>query len=77
MLAQGEMEPLRSDPPAAATHFYGNIFKVTPSGTLTSIYSFDLTNGGYPQGGIHVGPLDGNFYGTAYQGGANHFRGRV
>jgi uncharacterized repeat protein (TIGR03803 family) len=53
-------------------HFYGNIFKMTPSGTLTYIHDFDLTNGGYPQGGITMG-TDGTFYGATYQGGAHSF----
>jgi len=72
MLVQGRDGNIYGATTSGGVHFYGNIFKMTPSGTLTSIYSFDLTHGGYPQGGITLG-IDGNFYGTAYQGGANHF----
>src|SRR3984957_15562471 len=51
-------------------HGYGNIFKITTSGTLTVLYDFTgNADGGYP-----VAPLvlatDGNFYGTSYPGAA-------
>ncbi len=71
MLAQGEDGNIYGATTSGGTHFYGNIFKMTPSGTLTSIYSFDLTHGGNPQGGISLG-TDGNFYGTTYIGGTGH-----
>jgi uncharacterized repeat protein (TIGR03803 family) len=47
----------------------GTIFKITPSGTLTTLHSFDKTDGSGP-GGLVQG-TDGNFYGTTIQGGAN------
>ncbi len=72
MLAQGRDGNVYGATTSGGVNFYGNIFKMTPSGTLTSIHSFDLTHGGYPQGGISMG-TDGNFYGTTYQGGVNHF----
>ncbi|MEY4761144.1 MAG: hypothetical protein RLZZ200_1000 [Pseudomonadota bacterium] len=62
----------------------GTIFKVTTSGTYTLLYSFEIidkfnTNGdgindkgANPRAGLRLGP-DGNFYGTAYQGGANGY----
>ncbi len=75
LLAQGEDGNIYGATTSGGTHFYGNIFVMTPSGTLTSIYSFDLTHGGYPQGGITMG-TDGNFYGTTYQGGG-HSAGTV
>jgi uncharacterized repeat protein (TIGR03803 family) len=71
MLAQGRDGNIYGATTSGGTHFYGNIFKMTPSGTLTSIYSFDLTHGGGPQGGITLG-IDGNFYGTTYEGGTGH-----
>ena len=44
---------------------------MTPTGTLTVLHSFDLTNGRNPYGPLVQGN-DGNFYGTAYAGlGAN------
>ncbi len=52
----------------------GTVFKLTPSGTLTTLYSFcrqaDCTDGEQPYGGLIQGS-DGNFYGTATVGGAN------
>src|SRR6185436_17830772 len=47
---------------------YGTIFKITPSGELTSLYSFQLADGHSPIGGLVLGS-DGNFYGTASRGG--------
>ena len=50
----------------------GTIFKMTPGGSLTTLYTFGQTGDGYSQGG---NPLvlgsDGNFYGTTPTGGAN------
>lgn len=53
-------------------HDLGSIFQVTPSGTLTTIYSFDGTVGQYPNGGLTLG-TDGNLYGTANRGGSAGF----
>src|SRR5208282_3897145 len=51
----------------------GAVFKMTPAGTVTTLYSFcSLTNcadGALPYGGL-VLASDGNFYGTTSQGGA-------
>jgi len=54
---------------ANCTNGCGTIFKITPSGTLTTLHSFDFTDGAYPGGLIQA--IDGNFYGTAIGGGAN------
>jgi uncharacterized repeat protein (TIGR03803 family) len=52
--------------------YYGTIYKITPSGKLTTLYSFDVT----PHGDYPVAPLvqgtDGNFYGTTVNGGASN-----
>jgi uncharacterized repeat protein (TIGR03803 family) len=52
----------------------GTIFKITPGGTLTTLYSFcsqtNCTDGFYPLGGL-VQAANGDFYGTTYGGGAN------
>jgi uncharacterized repeat protein (TIGR03803 family) len=52
---------------------YGTVFKLTPSGTLTTLYSFcsqaDCTDGDGPSAGVIQGS-DGNFYGTTNAGGA-------
>ena len=51
----------------------GTVFKVTPSGTETVLYSFAGGNDGeHPYAGVVQGS-DGNFYGTTYQGGASGF----
>jgi uncharacterized repeat protein (TIGR03803 family) len=51
----------------------GTVFKVTPSGSVTTLYSFcslaNCADGSLPYGGL-VLASDGNFYGTTSQGGA-------
>jgi len=49
---------------------FGVIFKITASGTLTVLNSFDGTDGNTPTGGL-VQDTNGNFYGTTYYGGAS------
>ena len=50
----------------------GTIFKITPNGTLTTLYSFCVESacrdGATPYGGLSQA-TDGDFYGTTYQGG--------
>ena len=41
----------------------GTIYKITPAGTLTTLYQFDITHGYAPYGPLVLG-TDGNFYGT-------------
>ena len=41
----------------------GTVFKMTPSGMLTTLHSFDYTDGANPEAGLIVA-TDGNFYGT-------------
>jgi uncharacterized repeat protein (TIGR03803 family) len=48
------------------------IFKMTQAGVVTVLYSFDGTHGSNPVGGLVLG-LDGNFYGTTQNGGANGY----
>ena len=51
----------------------GAVFKVTPSGTETLLYSFaGGSDGQHPYAGVIQGS-DGNFYGTTYQGGAGGY----
>jgi len=49
----------------------GTVFKITPTGSLTTLVRFNNTNGGAPQGGLVRGS-DGNFYGTTWWGGAGY-----
>jgi uncharacterized repeat protein (TIGR03803 family) len=50
----------------------GSVFKVTPSGTLTTLYSFcsqaNCADGSLPFSALSLG-VDGNFYGTTQNGG--------
>ncbi len=54
-------------------HAFGTVFKITPDGTLTTLYSFcsqqNCADGMVPFAGL-VQATDGNFYGTTYEGGA-------
>ena len=62
----------------------GTVFRITSSGTLTTLFSFPAlgafnskgvavnTVGANPRAGLLLG-ADGNFYGTAYQGGASGY----
>ena len=58
----------------------GTIFKITPSGTLTTLYTF-CTQSGCPDGmnpeSTLVQGADGNFYGTAFGGGGSGNQGTV
>jgi uncharacterized repeat protein (TIGR03803 family) len=49
----------------------GTVFRMTPSGTLTTLCSFTGTNGEFPYAGLVQGS-DGNFYGTTSQGGTSY-----
>jgi uncharacterized repeat protein (TIGR03803 family) len=57
----------------------GTVFRITPSGTLSTLHNFcsasDCGDGSTPEGGVVQGS-DGNFYGETYGGGAN-FEGTV
>jgi len=70
LLAQGQDGNIYGSTTSGGVHFYGNIFKMTPSGTVTDLYDFDLTHGGGPYGGLTLG-TDGNFYGTTEVGGSH------
>jgi uncharacterized repeat protein (TIGR03803 family) len=48
----------------------GTVFTMTPGGTLTTLHSFDGTDGGNPFAGL-VQATNGNFYGATYAGGAS------
>jgi uncharacterized repeat protein (TIGR03803 family) len=48
------------------------VFKLGTNGTLTTLVSFDGTNGASPEAGLIQG-ADGNFYGTTTQGGTNGY----
>jgi uncharacterized repeat protein (TIGR03803 family) len=60
---------------ASGAYGYGTVFKITPSGTLTTLYSFcakaNCTDGAVPVGAL-IQASDGKFYGTTVQGGVNN-----
>ena len=53
----------------------GSVFKITPTGTLTTLYNFcaqiACTDGATPRDGLTLGN-DGNFYSTTYYGGTDN-----
>ena len=59
---------------------YGTVFKITPRGALTTLYSFcaqsGCTDGQYPYAGL-VQATTGDFYGTTYFGGGANNGGTV
>jgi len=60
--------------PAAPATGCGTVFKITPSGTLTTLYDFcsqsASCNDGFGPEAALVQATDGNFYGTTFVGGA-------
>src|ERR1700690_696582 len=79
------LEPLASLIQGADGNFYGTtygggtndegtVFKITPAGSLTTLYSFcsqaGCVDGAVPIAGLVQGS-DGNFYGTTAEGGEN------
>jgi uncharacterized repeat protein (TIGR03803 family) len=54
----------------------GTVFKITPSGALTTLHSFDRTDGDQPFAGL-VQDTDGAFYGTTSNGGSVRDYGTV
>jgi uncharacterized repeat protein (TIGR03803 family) len=48
----------------------GSVFRMTPAGVLTTLFSFNGANGAHPLGALLQGS-DGNFYGTTQSGGSD------
>jgi uncharacterized repeat protein (TIGR03803 family) len=55
---------------AAGSSADGTVFKMTPTGSITTLVSFNGTNGVQPRGSLIQGS-DGSFYGTTYGGGTS------
>jgi uncharacterized repeat protein (TIGR03803 family) len=53
---------------ASAYGAFGTVYKMTPSGKVTTLHSFEQTDGDNPISNLVQG-TDGNFYGTASYGG--------
>jgi uncharacterized repeat protein (TIGR03803 family) len=56
------------------THSLGTVFRISPSGAETTLYSFagSPNDGAYPYAALVQGS-NGNFYGTTYEGGTYNF----
>jgi uncharacterized repeat protein (TIGR03803 family) len=52
-------------------YHYGTVFQMTPSGAVTNLVSFNVSNGSGPTAGLVQG-ADGNLYGTTYAGGTSN-----
>ena len=68
-------ETIFGGPPCGAEEFgCGNVFKISSSGSLTSLFSFpcksDCPDGDAPESGVILA-TNGDFYGTASSGGVN------
>jgi len=50
---------------------FGTIFKLTPTGTITTLVNFTGPNGAVPRGGL-IQASDGNLYGTTSGGGTTY-----
>ena len=58
---------------AGGTNNFGTVFKISPAGVFSNLYSFSGANdGGQPQSPLVRG-LDGFFYGATDSGGSNGF----
>ncbi len=55
---------------------FGTVFKVTSTGTFTTLYRFKGTEGSFPYAGL-IQATDGNFYGTTSLSGSGGFNGTV
>jgi uncharacterized repeat protein (TIGR03803 family) len=71
IVAQGRDGNLYSTSPKGGANNLGAMFRVTPQGAVSVLYSFDTAHGSLPYGGLTLG-TDGNFYGTTSVGGSTN-----
>jgi uncharacterized repeat protein (TIGR03803 family) len=79
-LVQGDNGSLYGTTDAGGSNDAGTVFKISPSGTLTTLYSFcsqtNCADGKYPEAALVQAP-NRTFYGTTVAGGANGEGGTV
>jgi uncharacterized repeat protein (TIGR03803 family) len=68
----GTTSPTDTDPTDCVNNSCGSIFQITPSGRLTTLHSFQGTDGSYPVGGL-MQATNGTLYGTTSIGGTNTY----
>jgi uncharacterized repeat protein (TIGR03803 family) len=56
--------------PTNGNNGYGTVYKITPTGVLTNLVEFNVSNGAFPAAALVQG-YDGNFYGTTSGGEAS------
>ncbi len=71
-LVQGQDGLLYGTTVYGGDHNMGVVFKIDTSGNITTLHSFNGSDGSFPWGGLTLGP-DGNFYGGTPNGGAGSF----
>jgi uncharacterized repeat protein (TIGR03803 family) len=67
-LAEGRDGKLYGTTDSGGSADYGTAFRITPLGSFSVLYSFDITHGAHPAAGLTLGP-NGLFYGTTVGGG--------
>jgi uncharacterized repeat protein (TIGR03803 family) len=70
-LLEGEDGNFYGTSTSGGSNLLGTVFKISPAGVLTTLFSFAGTNGSWAEGGLTKG-IDGNFYGTTTYGGSNY-----
>ena len=71
-IAQGRDGNLYTTSIDGGTDNAGTVFKITPAGQVTVLYSFDGVTGAFPSSGLTLG-TDGNFYGTTSENGPSNY----
>jgi len=75
-LVQGVDRNLYGTTTDGGAYSSGNVFKISPSGEVTSLYDFcaqrNCTDGQFPVSTLVIGP-DGDFYGTTQNGGIYNY----
>jgi uncharacterized repeat protein (TIGR03803 family) len=71
-IVQGRDGNLYSTSNDGGTDNAGTVFKITPAGQVTVLYSFDGVTGAFPSSGLTLG-TDGNFYGTTSENGPSNY----